>query len=44
MRAAPRCSVRCPQRIGLKGKLRWDSGRYRIVEKENSAERLATPG
>jgi hypothetical protein len=33
-----------PQRIDLKGKLRWDSGRYSIAEKENSAERLARPG
>jgi len=24
--------------------LRWDSGHYSIAEKENSAERLATPG
>ena len=44
MRAVPCCSVRCPQRIGLKGKLRWGSGHYSIAEKENSAERLATPG
>jgi hypothetical protein len=44
MRAARRCSVGYPQRIDLNGKLRWDSGRYNIAEKENSAERLATPG
>jgi len=43
MRAA-RCSVRFPQRIGPRGKLRWDSGHYSIAKKANSAERLARPG
>jgi len=36
--------VRYPQRVGLNGKIRCDSGRYSIAEKENSAERLARPG
>jgi hypothetical protein len=44
MHVAPHCSVRYREHSDLKEKLCWDSGHYSIAEKENSAQRLATPG